>query len=111
MENQIPYSQILGGFAEPVVFVDAQHFIRYMNPSARKHYARWGDVIGKSIFEYHAANSCRMIKKVFDQLQNGHKEVLISSNEKRCVYMRGVYDENNSLIGYYERYERINRGL
>jgi DUF438 domain-containing protein len=105
MKSQIPFSQILESFTDPVAFVDAGHIIRYMNPAARIHYAKWGDVIGKSIFACHNENSGKIIRDIFTQLQNAKKEVIIHDSEKHRVYMRGVYDGDEKLIGYYERYE------
>ena len=97
-------SSILDSWHKPVVFVDADHIIRYMNAPARTHYAKWGDVIGKDIFHCHNEKSCQIIRESFQKLQNGEEEVLITSSEKHRVYMRAVRDDGH-LIGYYERYE------
>jgi len=44
---------LLDNWNESVVFVDTNHIIRYMNTPAKKHYAKWGEVLGKSIFDCH----------------------------------------------------------
>ncbi|MGC8837114.1 MAG: hypothetical protein ACP5UM_01750 [Anaerolineae bacterium] len=40
----------------------------------------------------------------------GEEEVLVSENEKRRLYIRGVRDPEGRLLGYYERYERFAPG-
>ena len=96
---------ILDSWNNSVVFVDTSHVIRYMNAPARMHYAKWGDVLGKSIFDCHNPDSCQIIRDCFARLQNGEEEILLADNEKQRVYMRGVRDNRGKLIGYFERYE------
>ena len=96
---------ILDSWNNSVVFVDTSHVIRYMNAPARMHYAKWGDVLGKSIFDCHNPDSCQIIRDCFARLQNGEEEILFADNEKHRVYMRGVRDNRGKLIGYFERYE------
>jgi DUF438 domain-containing protein len=96
---------LLDSWHSPVVFADNQHIIRYMNSAARRHYARFGDVTGKSIFLCHNQESGEKIREIYTQLENGAEEVLYTSNEKRCIYMRSVREPDSKLVGYYERYE------
>ncbi len=96
---------LLDSWNESVVFVDTNHIIRYMNAPAQKHYAKWGDVLGKSIFDCHNPDSGKIIRDCFLRLQNGEAEILFADNEKHRVYMRGVRDKKGKLMGYYERYE------
>ena len=105
MEQLKLLTLILDSWNESVVFVDTNHIIRYMNTPAIKHYAKWGNVLGKSIFDCHNADSCKIIRDCFARLQNGEEEVLFADNEKHRVYMRGVRDPKGNLIEYYERYE------
>jgi DUF438 domain-containing protein len=105
MEQLKLLTLILDSWNESVVFVDTNHIIRYMNTPAIKHYAKWGNVLGKNIFDCHNADSCQIIRDCFIRLQNGEEEVLFADNEKHRVYMRGVRDPKGNLIGYYERYE------
>jgi DUF438 domain-containing protein len=105
MEQLELLTLILDSWNKSFVFADTDHIIRYMNAQARQHYAKWGDVLGKSIFDCHNANSCEMIRDCFARLQNGEEEVLFTDNQKHRVYMRGVRDTKGKLIGYYERYE------
>lgn len=105
MDNTDILSYIFNSWNKPLVFVDTNHTIIYMNTPAKIHYAKWGDVIGKSIFHCHNEKSSQIIKDAFAKLKNGQEEVLILNNEKHRVYMRGARDEHASLIGYYERYD------
>jgi DUF438 domain-containing protein len=105
MEQLELLNLLFDSWNDSVVFVDTNHIIRYLNAPARVHYAKWGEVLGKSIFECHNANSCKMIRDCFARLQNGEEEILFADNPKHRVYMRGVRDAKNNLVGYYERYE------
>jgi DUF438 domain-containing protein len=105
MEQLELLNLIFDSWNDSVVFVDTDHIIQYLNAPARIHYAKWGDVLGKSIFDCHNADSCRMIRDCFARLQNDEEEILFADNPKHRVYMRGVRDTKGKLIGYYERYE------
>jgi DUF438 domain-containing protein len=105
MNKEKILSLILDNWNKSVVFVDSNHIIQYMNLHAKKQYSKWGDVIGKSIFDCHNENSRKIINDVFLQLKKGSEEVLFTDNEKHRVYMRSVRDEEGNLLGYYERYE------
>jgi DUF438 domain-containing protein len=105
MEQLKLLTLILDSWNESVVFVDTNHIIQYMNAPARIHYAKWGNVLGKSLFDCHNADSCKIIRDCFARLQNGEEEIFFADNQKHRVYMRGVQDKEGKLIGYYERYE------
>ena len=97
-------SLILDSWNKPIGFVDTNHEIRFMNKPARRHYSKWGDVVGKSIFHCHNENSREIIEKAYGELVDGAREVLIVNSGKHRVYMRAVRDEGGALVGYYERY-------
>jgi DUF438 domain-containing protein len=96
---------IFDSWNKPMVFVDTGHIIRYMNDPARRHYAKWGDVIGKSLLDCHNERSREIIKKSLVELTDGAREVEIVNSAKHRVYMRVVRDDRGELIGYYERYD------
>jgi DUF438 domain-containing protein len=98
-------SDILDSWNKPVVYVDTDHIIRYMNEPAKKNYAKWGDILGKSIFHCHNDRSCRIIESSLELLRQGVDEILITDNEKHRVYMRGVRNRDGRLTGYFERYD------
>jgi PAS domain S-box-containing protein len=103
MQNSELWLSILESLETPVVFVDTNHQIQYVNPSGRKQYARYGEIQGKSIFECHTDKSRQKIEKIFAQLQAGAEEVLYSDKPPKKYYMRAVRDGNRRLLGYYER--------
>jgi DUF438 domain-containing protein len=105
MELEKMLVRLLDSWNQPIVYVDTNHIIRYMNSQAKTHYGKWGDVIGKSIFDCHNEASCKMIQDIFFQLENGAEEVLFVNSEKHRVYMRSIRDEHGKLQGYFERYE------
>ena len=103
-DNRI-LSLLLDSWNKPIVFVDTDHNILYMNNPAKRHYSKWGNVIGKSIFHCHNEKSKEIIEKAFRALLNGGREVMIVNSPKHRVYMRSVKDEQGDIIGYYERYD------
>ena len=105
MEQLELLTLLLDSWKEGVVFVDTEHIIRYLNSTAKKQQAKWGDIVGKSIFDCHNPNSCKIIRDCFVRLQNGETEILFADNPDHRVYMRSVRDTTGELIGYYERYE------
>lgn len=108
MNNTI-LSAILNSILEPIVFVDENHIITYMNSAGIEKYKERGgrNLIGKSIFDCHNENSNKIIKEVFEELQNGLDEKYISTNNKNEKYfIRAVRDVNGKLLGYFERFEK-----
>jgi DUF438 domain-containing protein len=104
MESIEMLSAILDNWHKPLVFVDNEHIIRYLNRPAKKHYAKFGDVIGKSLFECHNADSRRKIKEGYAQLKAGAEEVMLEDSPKHRYYIRAVRDEKGNLLGYFDRY-------
>ena len=98
-------ADILNSFKDPLVFVDTQHIIRYMNTAAIQHYNEGANLLNRSVFTCHNNQSKEMIRSVFSAFQAGEVERLITDDEKHRIYMRAVRDEGGQLIGYYERYE------
>jgi len=96
---------LLDSWNKPVVLVDTNHIIVYVNEPARSTYAKWGDILGKSIFHCHNEQSCKIIREVFEKLSTGQDEVQIAGNERHRVYMRAVRDKDGKLVGYFERYD------
>ncbi len=105
MEQLELLNLIFDSWNEEVVFVDTNHIIQYVNAPAAKKYAKWGNILGKSIFDCHNPDSCKMIREMFARFENGENDILFVRNEKHRVYMRAVRDTKGKLIGYYERFE------
>jgi len=92
---------------QPFVFVDAGHTIRYVSRTAESHYGMAkSELLGKSIFDCHNPESCRVIREVFAALEQGEEERQITDNERHRIWMRAVRGSDGRLLGYFERYER-----
>lgn len=104
------FSAVLNSFKDPIVIVDTDHIIRFINRAGAEHYSKWGgsDLVGKSILDCHNETSRQIIIDILASMVNGEEERVISENERRRVYMRAIRDGNGKLIGYYERYEYRN---
>ena len=96
---------LLDSLKDPFVFANADHKIVYMNKAAKKHYEEGEKLIGTSLLDCHNKKSQQMIKKIWQEMQSGKVEQLITDNKKYRIYMRAVRSDNGILIGYYERYE------
>ena len=102
-------SDILDALPYPVVFVDTEHVIRYMNQEAKHRYydvRGYRDLIGKSLFDCHQEASREMILKAVEKLKNHGNEIFLGlSVRNERIYINPVRDENGELIGYFERFE------
>lgn len=106
MTDQEVMAAILDSFKDPVLFTDTDHIVRYMNKVAISFYKEGKELIGKSLFNCHNAESQREIIEILVAMQAGKvEEQLITNNEEKRVYMRSVRDQKGQVIGYYERYE------
>jgi len=96
---------LLDSLKDPVVFVDTDHTVRYINKAAEAHYKEGRTLLGRSIMDCHNETSNAVIREVFSALENGEDERLITDSPERRIYMRAVRDAHGALIGYHERYE------
>lgn len=98
-----------------VVICDLNHNIIYMNPAAVQRYEKRGGVnlIGKSLLDCHNEQSNTIIENVVAWFKESaeHNMIYTYYNEKenKDVYMVALRDEDNTLIGYYEKHEYRNR--
>lgn len=100
---------ILDSIPYPIVFVDAEHIIRYMNRTARFQYGKmrgYGDLVGKSIFDCHSDASKEKILQAVEKLKNHGNEIFlgVGVNNQR-IYINPVRDDNGAFLGYFERFE------
>ena len=103
-------SYIVDAIPYPVVFVDCDHIIRYMNKAAKYHYYEergYRDLIGKSLFDCHQEErSKEHIIAAVEKLKKHANEVFLMVGVKnQRIYINPVRDENGELIGYFARYE------
>lgn len=109
------YKSVLEQDRASIVICDLSHTIIYMNKAAKKNYAKRGgeQLVGQSLLNCHNPHSNEMIKKVVDWfgLDEGNNMIYTFHNEKdnKDVYMVALRDENNKLIGYYEKHEYRNK--
>ena len=104
------YEYLLDSIPYPIVFVDRENIIRYLNRKAKYHYYQergYKDLIGKNITECHNdEKSIEMIKNAVNKLKNNGQEIYLKVNVRNeRVYIVPVRDENGEFIGYYERFE------
>lgn len=109
MTEQEITKYILDAMPYPVVFVDMDHKIRYLNKTARFHYYEmrgYQDLMGKSIFECHGEESREKILAGVERLKRHSVEIFIGVwvNNWR-IYMTPVRNEAGEMVGYFERFE------
>ena len=98
-----------------VVICDLNHTIVYMNQAAIGRYAKSGgkDLIGKSLMGCHNEKSKEITKKVVawfaESTENNMIYTYYNEKENKDVYMVALRDQDNTLIGYYEKHEYRNR--
>ncbi len=95
----------------PVVICNLDHIIVYMNNSAITNYAKWGgqELIGKSLLDCHSASSRQAIMDVVEWFLSDTSNNMIytynNAKQNKDVYMVALRDDDNVLIGYYEKHE------
>lgn len=102
---------ILDSINHPLVFVDNEHIIRYLNKRAKvRYYSERGysDLIGKSLFVCHNEVAQAQIKELHKRLQQGEDEIFLTINkyQERSTVV-AVRNPNGELLGYFERFESI----
>jgi PAS domain S-box-containing protein len=102
---------ILDTINHPIVYVDNDHVIRYLNKAAEERYYKvkdYSDLIGKSIFDCHAQKSREQITEHYKRLQAGENEIIRPAPEiGRKFTTVAVRDKNGNLLGYYEKSEKM----
>lgn len=115
MDNLQFFKSIVKQDTSAVVICDTAHTIIYMNQSACEKYAKYGglSLVGKSLLDCHNAQSNEMIIKVLDWFKSDKNNNRIHSfynqKENKDVYIIALRNEQDELIGYYEKHEYRNR--
>lgn len=108
------FKSVLEQDQAPVVLCDLNHTILYLNPSARKRYEKQGGeaLLGKNLLLCHNQKAADTIKKVLDWFAESNEHNIIyefrNENENKDVYMVALRDDDEKLIGYYEKHEYRN---
>lgn len=98
-----------------VVLCNLQHEIIYMNPAAVSRYSGYGGdkLIGKSLLNCHNEKSRKLIEKTISWFKKDTENNIVytyrNEKENKDVYMIALRDDNNTLIGYYEKHEYRSR--
>jgi DUF438 domain-containing protein len=104
MIDETLMAAILDSLKDPLLFVDTDHIIRYMNKAAIPRYEEGEALLGRSLLDCHNERSQQIIVETLAALQAGEEEGLISENEERRIYMRAVRDPDSRVWGYYYRF-------
>ena len=104
---------IIDGDEKPIVICDINHIIVYMNPAAVKNYEKRGgaELIGKSILDCHSSRAQEIIKNNVNRMQadkSVNKIFEFHNKANDDIYSVAIRDENENLIGYYEKFEDKN---
>jgi DUF438 domain-containing protein len=109
--NQAIYEALLDTVDSPIVFVDNDHVIRYLNKPAKVRYYEkrgYSELVGKSLFGCHNAASAKQVEQIHDKLLAGESEVFLKVNDdNEKITVVAVRDAAGRLLGYYERFEQI----
>lgn len=109
MEREKMLAYILDAYQYPIVFVDCDHIIRYMNKMAEYHYYSergYRNLIGKSLFSCHSSQTEERIRAAIEKLKNHNNEIFLGLSVKnQRIYINPVRNEDGELIGYFERFE------
>jgi PAS domain S-box-containing protein len=103
------YEAILDSVDSPIVFVDNDHIIRYLNKAAKIRYEKRGysDLMGKSLFDCHSPASAESIKRIHERLLTGETAIFLKVNkDQERITVVGVRSAAGQLLGYYERFEK-----
>ena len=105
------FKSILDQDTAPIVVCDMDSTIVYMNPSATESYHR--DLTGCNLRDCHNAKSNELIEKVLawfgENKDNNIVYTYHNDKENKDVYMVALRDDNEELIGYYEKHEYRNK--
>lgn len=107
MPKELLFKSVLDHDPAPIVLCGQDHEILYMNPKAREIYP--GLQVGNSILTCHSQSANQKIIAVIDWFKSdpAHQRIHTYYNpkENKDVYMVALRDDENHLIGYYEKHE------
>ena len=105
------FKSILEQDKAPIVVCNMDSVIVYMNPSAVERYHK--DLTGTSLMACHNDKSNEIIQKVLAWFAKSPDNNIVytyhNKTENKDVYMVALRDDDQSLIGYYEKHEYRNK--
>ena len=111
MELTTYFKSVLEQDVCAVVICNLEHEIIYMNPEAKRRYAKRGGeaLLGRCLLDCHNQESQEMIRKVVAWFSESreHNRMFTYHNpkENKDVYMIALRADDGTLIGYYEKHE------
>ena len=115
MELSAFFKGVIDSDNAPVVICNLEHKIVYINPSAAEKYSKWGgyELVGKSLLDCHNNESNKLIIQVVEwfgaSTENNKVFTFYNEKENKDVYMIALRNDDETLIGYYEKHEYRNR--
>ena len=104
--NQNKLLESFDSIPMPIVFVDNDHIIRYLNAKAEVRYYQergYSDLIGKPLLNCHNDESQRKIIKLYERLAQGEDEISWEDPRKLERFtLVAVRDDHHQIVGYYE---------
>ncbi len=100
------FISLLNAIDDPILAADTNHRVIYMNQAAIHHYKGGKSLMGSNLLECHNPTSQRMMEEILEKMErNGLEEQLISEKEQQQIFMCAIRDENNRLLGYFEKFK------
>ena len=111
MELNSYFKSIIDQDDTSIVICNLEHIIIYMNKVAIASYANRGGrkLVGMNLFNCHNSDSQNKITKVVEWFKQSKDNNFIHTSfiesQNKDIYMIALRDENDELIGYYEKHE------
>ena len=100
------FKSIIDQSEEPIVICDLDYKILYMNSVAVENYHQ--DLTDKSLRDCHNIESNQKMEQILDwfrkDVKNNKVYTYHSNKANRDTYIVALRDENQELIGFYERH-------
>ncbi len=108
------FKGLLETIPHPIVFVNPDHQIIYINKQADELYhkeLKRPNILGQPIFHCHNEKSKQKILAIVERFKNGGGEEYLKTNKRNeKIYVTPVRNDNNEFLGYYERFEPNGKG-
>lgn len=110
LEENKMLKSILNAYPYPIVFIDNDYIIRYMNQNAEYHYYKmrgYKNLIGKNMMDCHDHQASKdKIVEYYNKMKSDGKPRFVTVNtENQRMYMQPVKNEKGEWIGFFERFE------
>ena len=106
MDEKEMLKAIVDSYPAPIVFVDNDYIIRFLNRLAKERFHQDMEhpaLLGKSIFDCHNPHSIEKIKFGYTQVQKDGKPFPVGVNHhNENTYIQGVTNHLGEYIGFFE---------